>query len=175
MLKTSLLSVVFCLIFLSGNGAAPELTFTRPTLVAIAYEQEPRNPTTLLQDKDFLFSFRGFGKKEFTAGFFVQDIATKHWIEVKKLSTENAKLGRSPSPEKGGTKSTWDYSDLAKRLYVELPLRTSDTLDFPDRIAFDEANHAYRLDFNSKLNVEESLSTFWITRSDLEEAFKDAE
>jgi hypothetical protein len=163
------------LTLLSGYGTAPELTFTRPTLVAVAYDQEPRNPTTLLQDKDYLFSFRGFGKKEFTAGFFVQDIATKHWIEIKKLSTENAKLGHSPSPEKGGTKSTWDYSDLAKTLYVELPLRTSDTLDFPDRIAFDEANGAYRLDFNSKLNFEESLTTFWITRSDLEEAFHEAE
>jgi hypothetical protein len=52
-----------------------------------------------------------------------------------------------------------------------LPLQTSESINFPDRIVPDQLNQAYRFDFNSGLNLDEALTSFWVTKKDLEDAF----
>src|SRR5687768_3939394 len=70
--------------------------FTRPTLIAVLCKQVPKWHVKFYEDKDYLFSYRHYGKGEYVPGVFVYNKKLSKWLEIKKLSTENAKLGQSP-------------------------------------------------------------------------------
>jgi hypothetical protein len=162
------------LIPIAFQGPAP-LEFTRPTLIAHGVNAPSEKLLKIYEDKNYLFYSRDFGKKgEQVPGLFVQNVEPKQWLEIIKLSTENARLGRSALPQSKKMTVSWDYSALVKQFYADVPLRTSASINLPDRVVLDETNNAYRLDFNSSINTEESLTSFWIKLDDLAEAFNEA-
>jgi hypothetical protein len=66
----------------------------------------------------------------------------------------------------------WDYSRLINEQFASMPLDTGASINFPDRIVDSGPQAAYRLDFNSRLNRDVSLTSFWLSKTDLEEAFE---
>jgi hypothetical protein len=92
-------------------------------------------------------------------------------MEIKKLSTENAKLGRSPTSEEGLCSVGWDYSDLRKADYATIPLMTSGSVNFPDKILYQADIATYLLQFNSSWNIDAVLTQFIIKKDDLDKAF----
>jgi hypothetical protein len=173
MLKLTSSAGVLLLALLSTwaqNDASPYV-FSRPTFVSHSCEAVPKFQAKVFEDKDYVFAFRGYGKANSVPGFFVQRVKDSKWLEIRKLSTENAKLGHSPSMEKVPKEASWEYSGLSKSYYADLPLQTSESINFPDRIVPDQLNQAYRFDFNSGLNLDEALTSFWVTKKDLEDAF----
>jgi|SRR5947209_4005569 len=155
----------------AGDERDKRLVFTRPTLITVSCEQIPKWHVEIFKDEDYRFFYRDYGKAEFVPGFFVYSQKRDEWIEIKKLSTENAKLGHSPPIMEIPLQVAWDYSYLKKLDYAEIPLRTSGSITFPDHITDDEGEQAYRLDFNSGLKREEFMTRFWILKKDLDDAF----
>jgi hypothetical protein len=157
-----------------GLSGFDDKAFTRPTLVAVACETAPVYKEKIFEDKDYFFVVRNSAKRGSVPGLFVHAAKGDRWIEIKKLSTENAKLGRSAESQGSTVNASWDFAELRKQLYVSIPLRTTGDDLLPDKISFDEKSLLYRLEFNSALKQEVSLTDFYITRTDLEEAFDDA-
>jgi hypothetical protein len=151
---------------------AGRLVFSRPTIITIPCDGAPKWHVKVYEDVDYTFVYRHYERAEHLPGFFVQNKKLDRWVEIKKLSTENAKLGQSPSWEEVHISVGWDYSSLSKLDYVELPLKTSGSISFPDRILYDTRSQNYEFDFNSSLNREECLTRFWVSKQDIEEAFK---
>jgi hypothetical protein len=89
------------------------------------------------------------------------------WMEIKKLSTENAKLGRLPSGEETAL-------TVGKKPYAELPLKSPKSISYPSKIKFDPDTDMYLVIFESWQNKEEHAPRFWIDAEDLEEAFAKA-
>jgi hypothetical protein len=167
--------LLFILLIAFAFQDTASLDFTRPTLIAHGVDAPAEKLVKIYEDKNYSFFSRDFGKKgEQVPGLFVQNLESKKWLEITKLSTENARLGRSSVPQSKKLTISWDYSDLVKSFYADIPLRTSASINLPDRIVLDEANSAYRIDFNSSNNTEESLTSFWLRLSDLAEAFEEA-
>jgi hypothetical protein len=166
-----------CSVFLSAfmpRQDAPEiaLTFTRPTIVATPLEQ----PVTFwheltFEDDAYMFVSRdyGTGGKQ-VPGVFVYSKRRGAWIQISMISTEHARLGRSP---KGPPilAVSWDYGDLIRDEYASLPLSGGSFISSPDRIVANPRQGRYRLDFNSRLKIDDSLTWFWVRIADLEAAF----
>jgi len=144
---------------------------SRPTIITASCAEEPLWHEKIYEDDNYLFVYRDYGKAEYTPTFFIYGKKHNKWIEIKKLSTEHAKLGRSPSSTTKIILSvTWDYSSLKSVNYVHLPLRTSGLINFPDKILYDANAKIYAFNFNSSVKLEEVLTQFWVTKKDLEEA-----
>lgn len=168
------LFVLFVICVLAQNATAQKtLNFSRPTIIAVACDEEPLWHKKIYEDDDYLFVYRDYGKAEYTPNFFVYGKKQQKWIEIKKLSTEHAKLGRSPSTtEKVAQQESWDYSALKSVNYVNLPLRTSGSINFPDKITSNAGKQIYSFNFNSAANLEEMLTQFWVLKKDLDEALR---
>jgi hypothetical protein len=141
------------------------LSFSRPTLEASALKAEPKPAVKLYEDEGFVFTYRSAGGAQSAAGFFVYDKKSGRWIEIKKVSTENAKLGRLSSGDE--VRLT-----LEKKQYAELPLKTGKAISFPSKIKYDADTEVYMLEFDSWQKKEGNVTRFLIDRDDLEEAFK---
>jgi hypothetical protein len=143
------------------------LSFSRPTLEASALRAAPKSAVKLYEDEDFVFAHRGPGGTQSAAGFFVYGKKSDRWMEIKKVSTENAKLGRLSSGDE--VRLT-----LGKKQYAELPLKTGRAVNVPSKIKYDADIEVYMLEFDSWQKKEEYVTRFWVDREDLEEAFKTA-
>lgn len=164
------LFLIFVICFLAQSAVAQSLSFSRPTVITAVCIEEPFWHESIYEDDDYLFVYRDFGKAEETPVFFILGKKRNKWIELKKLSTEHAKLGRSPSSDKKGDVSeSWDYSSLKTVNYVNLPLRTSGSINFPDQVTYDADTKAYCFNFNSLAKVEEMLTQFWVAKKDLDQ------
>jgi hypothetical protein len=162
------LFLIFVICFLAQSAVAQSLSFSRPTVITAVCNEEPFWHESIYEDDDYLFVYRYFGKAEETPVFFILGKKRNKWVELKKLSTEHAKLGRSPS----SNSESWDYSSLKTVNYVNLPLRTSGSINFPDLTTYDADNKAYCFNFNSLANVEEMLTQFWVAKKDLDQLLK---
>ena len=147
-------------------------TFSRPTLIAALCEREPKWLVKVYEDEDYQYVYRDYGKAEYVPGFFVYSKKSGRWAEITNLSTENAKLGHSPPLDEVLLSVAWDYSGLRSKDYVELPLRTSGSINFPEKIEYDAGAEAYQLNFNPSIKpVYQTL--FWILKKDLKKVFGD--
>jgi hypothetical protein len=128
------------------------------------------------EDADYSFVCRNFGNKQegfHDPGLFVYSKQHGAWMEVKRLSTKGAKLGRDPNIDGRIVCSVgWDYRPLAKKAFVDVPLMTSGSVNFPDAIVYDEHKRSYFLLFNSSWKLEAVLSRFKIKKADLDSAFQ---
>jgi hypothetical protein len=141
--------------------------FSRPTVKGHRLKAAPKWHIKLYEDEHYRFVFRHYGNAEFVPGFFAYDLKRKRWLEITELTTELARLGRSPDPNEVPLMVGWNFSDLSKSEYTQLPLKTFGSIIFPDRITFDPTTKLYRFDCNSALNREESLTSFWVRQADL--------
>jgi hypothetical protein len=147
--------------------------FTRQTIVATPLAE----PVTfwhdlILEDAEYKFVSRHYGSGgKYVPGFFALSKKRNAWIEITKLSTEHARLGRAPEGPQMLAVS-WDYGGLIGTEYVSVPLRPAGFIDSPDRILNIPTEDAYRLDFNSRTDVDYSLTWLWVRKLDLEEAFE---
>lgn len=167
------LFLIFAIYFLAQSVVAQSmmaqnLSFSRPTVITAGCNEEPFWHESIYEDDDYLFVYRYFGKAEETPNFFILGKKRNKWIELKKLTTEHAKLGRS-SPS---NLESWDYSSLKTVNYVNLPLRTSGAINFPDQVTYDADNKTFCFNFNSLANVEEILTQFWVAKKDLDQLLK---
>lgn len=148
----------------------PAREFTRPTLIAAPLPTQPRTREVIHEDDQYKFASQNFGTAEARErhGLFVFSKTRGSWIEVLALSTEHARLGRTP--EGMLLPVSWDYGYLRAKPYVP-PWMPGDWLNFPDRVIVQATPAAYRLDFNSRFEHEVALTSLWLLKSDLEPAF----
>jgi Domain of unknown function (DUF4377) len=159
----------------AGLARAQQLTFSRPTFVGIHYDRQPPWHYKLYEDGEYMFVFRNHDGGEYVPGIFVQNVRKNMWMEIRRISTENAVLGRSPGPDdliKCPIPETWDFSTLRKREYADLPLKTSRLLFVPDRIARDEERKVYRIEFTPPCELAYLITRFFIRIEELNNAFE---
>lgn len=201
MLKKS--SVLFLSLILSVCVLLTALTvksqiqnFSRPTVIAARLDKTPFYHIKVFEDDDYLFAYRHYGKSEFVPGFFVQNKKSGKWLEIKKISTEHAKLGSynlsdafitekttdergvdvykfiSRKPDYPILAISWNFHGLKQTDYVELPLRTSGSIVFPEKIIYDQTAESYKIILGADYNIEEMQTLFWIRKEDLKKASK---
>ncbi|HWP44255.1 MAG TPA: hypothetical protein VNO14_13510 [Blastocatellia bacterium] len=159
-------------IILSAAIAAPayqdeSLSFSRPTFESVILKDAPKSAVKIYEDKFFVFAYRGAGQAKEAPAFFLHNKSLKKWIEIKKLSTENVKLGRFASGEQASL-------SVGKKPYVEVPLKVGKTIVFPSKVKFDSETELYSLEFDSWQKKPEHVTRFWIDMDDLEEVFANA-
>jgi PDZ domain len=153
---------------------AQSLEFTRPTLTAVRITIEPRFHRRVYEDGAYRFVSRDYGSGEAPTipGLFVYSKQREAWIQILSLSTEHARLGRSPDFTDIPLPVSWDHGELINEPFASMPLRPGGAIAFPDRIVDLGAEGAYRLDFYSGLNRDVSLTWLWLAKADLQEAFE---
>lgn len=165
------LLVLFAVCFLAQNATAQNksLNFSRPTIITASCDEEPLWHEKIYEDDDYRFVIRDYGQAEYTPNFFVYGKKQHKWIEIKKLSTEHAKLGRfSSSAAKADLPKNW----LKNIKYIDFPLRISGSTNFPDKITYNAENKTFAFNFNSLANLEQMLTRFWVLKKDLDEALR---
>jgi Domain of unknown function (DUF4377) len=151
-----------------------QLSFSRPTIVGVHFDRQPKWHHNLYNDGHYRFVFREPEDGEYVPGFFVYHVRKDKWMEIRKISTENAVLGRSPSPKdliKCPIPETWDFSSLRNREYADLPLKTSRLVFIPTLITSEDERTVYRIEFTTQCNLSDMLTRFFIRIEDLNEAF----
>jgi hypothetical protein len=145
------------------------MQFSRPTVKGTLLTHVPKWHQEIYHDEYYKFVFRHYGNADYPPGFFVYDIVRNRWLEVTDLSTEHAVLGRSPDFSDVPLQVGPDFRALARSDYARLPLRTSGSIVFPDKIVFSSAAGLYRLACTPELNREVPLTSFWVRKVDLDE------
>jgi PDZ domain-containing protein len=157
-------------LFTQVRLGARQQDFTRPTVVARTTQAPANWRDVIFEDSVYKFVSRDYGNGGAQIpGLFVFSKRRGAWLEVLELSTEHARLGYAP--DNIALSVGWDYGQLVNRDYASLPLMTSGSINFPDRIVEVDGAAAYRFDFNSRLDREQSLTSFWVRVEDLEAAF----
>lgn len=169
-LKTIISILILVLSVAIENGTA-QTNFTRPTFKAKLSAKTPMWHVKVFEDANYIFVYRHYGNKNHTPGFFVYGKKQNKWIEINKLSTENAKFGHSPPMNEVPLSVSWNYEDLKKFDYANVNLQTTASINFPDKIEYDVASKAYCLKFNSSLDREDSLTIFWMLKEEIEKKF----
>jgi uncharacterized protein DUF4377 len=158
----------------AGLARERQLSFSRPTIVGVHYDRQPPWHIKLYEDGEYMFVFRNFGDGEYVPGFFVHNVRKNKWMEIRRISTENAVLGRSPGPQdliKCPIPETWDFSSLRNREYVDWPLKTSRLVFVPDLIAKEDDRDVYRIELTPPCELSEMVTRFFIRMEDLNKAF----
>ena len=159
--------------------AAPQ---PQPSLVAKWSEPPRRNFYIISYDDAFLFAARHYGTSDDRGGntepgLFVHSKQYGSWIQVSAISTESGRFGTSSSEDPQAQKKLryaqvgWDFRGLARRAYAEQPLRTSGSIAFPDKIAYDAATDRYELRYFTSWGVATAETVLYIKRGDLLAAF----
>jgi hypothetical protein len=158
----------------AGLARARQLSFSRPTIVGVHYDRQPKWHLKLYEDGQYAFVFQDDGVDVYGPGFFVYNVRKNKWMEIRKLSTENAVLGRSPGPKdliKCPITETWDFSSLRNREYADWPLKTSRLVFIPTLIVKEDEGNVYRIEFTPQCGVPYTLTRFFIRIEELNEAF----
>ncbi len=108
--KTAKVVLLFIICLVAQKAVtAQNRNFSRPTILTASHSEEPLWHEKIYEDDDYLFVYHDYGKAEYTPNFFVYGRKQRKWIEIKKLSTEHAKLGLSPSSTaKTALQVSWD-------------------------------------------------------------------
>ncbi|MCY2965404.1 MAG: hypothetical protein NT069_17520 [Planctomycetota bacterium] len=145
-----------------------------------------RNTFVIDYDGSFLFLGRHHGSTRDAdgptePGLFVHSKKHRRWIEISEVPTRGAKFGKSQSADPAEQERLsklsvgWDFTSLAQRPTVSLPLRTGGSIVLPDRVDFDEKSNRYLLRFNSELKIESAETVLSLDRAELERAFESGE
>jgi hypothetical protein len=152
------------------------------SVVVIPAATPSQNVRILYYDNDLLFLVRDPGddrtrSREKLPGLFVHSNAHGRWIEIHKISTRDGVFGSSHSDDPEAREKlakvpvTWDFTEYRHKPHMEIPLRTSGSLVFPDRIEYDAPSRRYRIRFFSKLKIESAETTLYISRAEMLAAF----
>jgi len=150
----------------------------RVSVVLESAKEPPADRQEIFTDDTYRFYSLNFGSKGGRVpGFLVQSKKSGEWRRIAKISTAGAQFGRSPSFEESRAAGIadlqvgWDFRYLKKQDYVELPLRSSGSIMFPERIAWDRERHEYVAYFNEQLKVPASVTKLVFRGDDLAKAF----
>jgi len=72
------------------------LRFSRVTIKGQVLDAEPKWHVKVYEDASYRFVYRRYGDAEYAPGFFARDLSRNRWLQLTELSTEHARLGRSP-------------------------------------------------------------------------------
>jgi hypothetical protein len=167
-MRIRLITLTVLVLWAAITGAAYQdetLSFSRPSLEASALRTAPKLALKLYEDEEFVFYYRPTGARENAPGFFVYGKKQGRWLEIRKVSTENAKLGRLSSGDDVRV-------SVGKKQYAELPLKSGGTANNPSKVKYDAETDVYMLEFDSWQKKEEYVTRFYVDKEDLEEAFK---
>jgi hypothetical protein len=66
---------------------------------------------------------------------------------------------------------SWDFTAYTNKAWIDLPLKTSGSIAFPEKIEFDEAGDCYRLSFFTSWKIQSAATILYVSRKDLLEQF----
>ena len=178
MIRIPMLIVAFVLA--AGTLCADETNTTSSVVTSVRGPTESDGQRMVHEDKEFRFVAVDYGHKGTQAsGFYVFAKQTSRWLRIDKVSTAESVLGRSPTLEEakqaggGFPQVGWDFGMQYKdKPFAELPLRTSGSIVFPDKIQFDEQSQRYVLSFNSDWKIKGVETVLRCRRADLTAAFE---
>ena len=163
----------------------PAVTAEEPkTAIVTAAAVEPqRNIRVVFYDDAYLFLSRHYGDQRdrggnTEAGFFVHSKAHDRWLQIQNVSTREGKFGTSRSDDPEAQKKlvkisvAWDFTPYRDKPHIALPLKTSGSIAFPDRIEYEPKSKRYKLRFFSDLKIESAETILYIPRADLLAAFE---
>ena len=171
-------NITVLLIFLAVTSVYASSTNIPVSVVTFPLSPPEKIKTTLIhEDSDFKFVSIDYGSKgKQIPGFYVFQKSTSNWLRIETISTKDAVWGRSPTAEesrtsgKGYCQVGWNFASQYKgKLYVEIPLKTSGSIVFPDKIQLDE--QVYLLYFSSGWSIHKVKTTLRVNKADLLDAF----
>ena len=141
-----------------------------------------RNTRVVYYDNNFLFMARDNGDhRDFSGntepGFFVHSKAHDRWLQILQVSTTDGKFGKSQSddPEESKRLQTasvgWDFTSYVKKSSIDLPLKTSGSIAFPEKIELDATADRFQLSFFTTWKIESAATRLYVSRKDLTEQF----
>jgi hypothetical protein len=173
--------LIVAFVLATGTLFADE-TNKMPSIVAsVRSPAETDVQRLIFEDKEFRFVAVNYGNKGTQVpGFYVYAKDRSRWLRIDAISTAEAVLGRSPTLEEakqaggGFPQVGWDFGLQYKdKPFAELPLRTSGSIVFPDKIQFDEKTQRYVLSFNSDWKIKGVETVLRFRRADLTTAFEE--
>ena len=153
----------------------PWAVAAEPVVVAPAGPPR-RNVSVVYYDNDFLMLARDHGDhRDFGGntkpGLFLHSKAHNRWVQIIKLSTKDGTFGSSDAI---GPRASvgWDFRPYANEPHIEVPLKTSGSIAFPDRVEYDQKTARYKLEFFSSWEIEGAVTRLFVSRQDLLDAFE---
>ncbi|HKF54398.1 MAG TPA: hypothetical protein VKJ45_03105 [Blastocatellia bacterium] len=172
-----MLQALALLAILFQAGPAP-----RPSIVAKPAIEPIRNFLFIYYDDSFLFGFRHYGdSRDFGGssepGLFVHSKEHNRWIQILQISTLGGRFGKSDSDDPEVRKRMefvsvgWNYTRYAHLPYIDQPMHTSGSLNFPELIKYDSSTGQYELRYNSDYKIPSVETVLYVDRKDLVDAF----
>jgi len=131
----------------------------------------------LYEDEHYSFWTRDSGSGgQYVPGIYAFRKKTGTWMQIRKLATAGAILGRSPGGEVGKRLPvSWDFSRWRDREFIDVPRPDSGRLLLPDRVVYDETKSIYKLQCDSDMagrpGLGIMLTEFVIDKRELDAAF----
>ena len=142
----------------------PSIVVERVTLV-----ETKRNP--MFEDEVVRF-FVVFDKSEAPPGLYVTNVEKSAWIRILKLSTADAKFGRSPDFPDVPLSVGWDHGPLRNESFIDVPIPGWGTHLLPTEIEYDAATSRYRILFGSNYGEQSHPTIFVVPKDELKAAIR---
>jgi hypothetical protein len=173
--------LIVAFVLATGTLFADETNKMASIVTSVRSPAETDVQRLIFEDKEFRFVAVNYGHKGTQVpGFYVYAKDRSRWLRIDAISTAEAVLGRSPTMEEasqaggGFPQVGWDFSIQYKdKPFAELPLRTSGSIVFPDKIQFDEKSKRYVLSFNSNWKIKGVETVLRFSKVDLTTAFEE--
>lgn len=141
-----------------------------------------RNLNVIYYDDNYLFMERHYGNAHDSLGntepgFFVHSKKIDKWLIIKKITTQKSVLGYTKELTKEESKKMMycpvyiGQSHLTNYDYCNLPLKTSGSIAFPDKIILDENLNEYVLEFFNSWGIEKVRTILRFKKEDIDSAF----
>lgn len=85
--------------------------------------------------------------------FYVHSKKLDRWRIISQISTKDAIFGSSRGPAFEGVNRLpvdWDYRSYTNKPFAELPLKTSGSVNHPDKMELEAGKHRYKVSFNTE-------------------------
>lgn len=176
MLRNLAAIVAFVMLASLAGCRTPQLVTSREqasvamNLVRVNEADAPvLSPWELEPDHEFAFAVQGYGPDGgLRPGVYVQERSTGRWFELASVSTEGGTFGRAPSDDDVRLAVGWDYRHLADHESVELPLRTSGSVNLPQRVLHEVDCYVFR--FNERGVPADAMTELRVRKADLRRA-----
>jgi hypothetical protein len=172
------------IVLLQTTPAVPppqSLPASQSTILAKSADPQARNVRVLFEDDVLAFVARTFGDRREPQGtepaLFAHSKDRNRWLHILGITTAGARLGRSWSDDPLAQRKLrtapvgWDFTGFASKPYLDIPLKTTASVVFPDRITYDAESGQYELHFFSVYEVPSAETVLIVRRSDLVESF----
>lgn len=169
----SLLLIPFCLLALAA--ACQAQIGGRFNSIVVRPEGLPHRNNILIDfDQNFAWMGQHYGNHKDAGGNTVPAVlvySKSHgrWLQIVEVSTAQGTFGKSPPDAL--IQAPWDFTSLASKDSVPLPIPTGGAIHLPDKVTFDESQNAFVLHFDSRAGIESMTTKLLIPKKDLTDAF----